>query len=58
MTKPKQEEPAVKRPPEVHEDWFDRIQRAKLAREQGRKAREGQPPLDPIPGRHLPLNRE
>lgn len=36
-----------------HEDWFDRIQRAKLAREQGRKAREGQPPLDPIPRRPL-----
>ncbi len=58
MTNPKQEEPVGTRPAAVDEDWFTRIQRAKTAREQGRKAREGKPPLSPIPRMPLPLNHE
>ena len=49
MRNPKQEEPVDRRPTEVSEDWFTRIQRAKTAREQGQKAREGRPPVNPIP---------
>jgi len=43
------EETAVSKPPaEVDEDWFTRIQRARIAREQGRKAREARPPVNPL----------
>jgi hypothetical protein len=31
------------RPPEVDSDWAERIERAKRAREQGRKLRKGRP---------------
>ena len=48
MINPKQEEPVGRRPAEVDEDWFTRIQRAKTAREQGQKAREGKPPVNPL----------
>ena len=56
MTNLKREEPIGGRPTEVGEDWFTRIQRAKSAREQGQKAREGRPPVDPIP--RTPQSRE
>ena len=49
MTNNKPEEPVRRPPTEVDEDWFNRIQRAKTAREQGQKAREGNPPINPIP---------
>ena len=39
----------------VDEDWFDRIQRAKSAREQGRRAREGKAPVSPMPST-MPLS--
>ena len=58
MTKPKQEEAIGRRPIEVDEDWFVRIQRAKTAREQGQKAREGKPPLNPIPRVPLSLSHD
>ena len=54
MTNPKPEEPVRRPPTEVDDDWFTRIQRAKAAREQGQKAREGNPPVDPIP--RMPLS--
>ena len=54
MTNPKPEEPVRRPPTEVDDDWFTRIQRAKAAREQGQKAREGNPPADPIP--RMPLS--
>ena len=56
MINPKQGEPIGTRPTEVDEDWFIRIQRAKNAREQGRKAREGRPPVNPIPRMPLSLH--
>ena len=40
---------------EVDEDWFDRIRRAKSAREQGRRAREGKAPVSPMPST-IPLS--
>ena len=49
MTNPKPEEPVHRPPTGVDEDWFTRIQRAKIAREQGQKAREGNQPVNPIP---------
>ena len=58
MTRPKQEDPLDRRPTEVDEDWFTRIQRAKAAREEGQKAREGRPPLNPIPRKPLSLNHD
>lgn len=58
MINPKQEEPIGTRPTEVDEDWFIRIQRAKNAREQGQKAREGRPPVNPIPRMPLSLNHD
>ena len=57
MTDQKQEGPVGKRPAQVSEDWFVRIQRAKMAREQGRKARESRPPVNPF-SRPLPLNHD
>ena len=48
MTQPKQDEPLGRRPTEVDEDWFIRIQRAKNAREQGQMARAGKPPVNPL----------
>lgn len=40
-TKPdNKEKEVIPRPNQVDENWFDHIQRAKQAREQGRKARE------------------
>ena len=48
MTDQKQEEPVVRRPTEVDEDWLTRIQRAQTARERGQKAREGRPPVNPL----------
>ena len=39
----------------VDEDWFDRIQRAKRAREQGRRAREGKARVSPMPST-MPLS--
>jgi len=47
-TSQESEEPVVRRPVEVDQDWFIRIQRAKAAREQGRKAREGRPLVNPL----------
>ena len=47
-TDPKQKDTAIKPPTEVDERWFTRIQRAKIAREQGRKARESNPPVNPL----------
>ena len=44
-------------PNTTHDDWFIRIQRAKKAREQGQKAREGKPITNPIANTLLPLNR-
>ena len=38
-------------PTKVDEHWFIRFHRAKTAREQGQKAREGRPPANPSPGR-------
>ena len=58
MINPKQKEPIGTRPTEVDEDWFIRIQRAKNAREQGQKAREGRPPVNPIPRMPLSLNHD
>ena len=58
MTDPKQEEPVCRRPSVVDEDWFTRIQRAKNAREQGQKAREGKPPVNPFSRMPLSLNRD
>ena len=58
MTNQKQEEPVGRRPAEVDEDWFIRIQRAKTAREQGQKAREGRPPVNPLSRTPLSLNRD
>ena len=58
MTNQKQEEPVGRRPTEVDEDWFTRIQRAKAAREQGQKAREGRPPVNPLSRTPLSLNHE
>ena len=58
MTNPKQEEPIGRRPTEIDEDWFTRIQRAKTAREQGRKAREGRPPVISVPRMPLSLNHD
>ena len=58
MINAKQEEPVGRRPAEVDEDWFIRIQRAKTAREQGQKAREGKTPVNPIPRTPLSLNHE
>ena len=53
------EETAVGKPPaEVDEDWFTRIQRAKIAREQGRKAREGRPPVNPLSRPPLSLRHD
>ena len=40
---------------EVDKDWFDRIRRAKSAREQGRRAREGNAPVSPVPST-MPLS--
>ncbi len=48
MNHSERKEAVGKRPTEVDEDWFIRIQRAKTAREQGRKAREGRPPVNPL----------
>ena len=58
MANQKSEEPVVRRPTEVNQDWFTRIQRAKTAREQGRKAREGRPPVDPISRTPLSLRHD
>ncbi len=58
MIDPKQEEPVGKRPVEIDEDWFIRIQRAKTAREQGQKAREGRPPVNPLSRVPLSLNHD
>lgn len=58
MTNPKPEEPACRPPTEANEDWAIRIERAKAAREQGQKAREGKPPLNPIPRMPLSLNHD
>ena len=58
MIHPKQEGPIGRRPTEVDEDWFIRIQRAKHAREQGQKAREGKPPVNPLSRTPLSLNRD
>ena len=55
---PKQDEPAGRRPAEVDENWFTRIQRATHAREQGRKAREGKPPVNPLSGTPLSPNHD
>ena len=40
---------------EVDEDWFDRIRRAKSAREQGRRAREAREPVSQMPAT-IPLS--
>lgn len=58
MIDAKQEEPVGRRPAEVDEDWSIRIQRAKTARERGQKAREGKPPVNPIPRMPLSVNHE
>ena len=58
MTDPKQEEPIGRRPTEVDENWFTRIQRAKTAREQGQKARESRPPVNPLSRTPLSLNHD
>lgn len=58
MINQKQEEPIGRRPTEVDEDWFTRIQRAKTAREQGQKAREGKPPVNPLSRTPLSLNHD
>ena len=58
MTNQKSKEPIGRRPAEVDEDWFTRIQRAKTAREQGRKAREGRPPVNPLSRTPLSLNHD
>ena len=42
----------------VDEQWFTRIQRAKTAREQGRKAREGKAPVDPLSRPPLSVKRD
>ena len=36
-------EPALSPPPGYDEDWHEKVERAKRAREEGRKAREGKP---------------
>ncbi len=58
MTNQKQEAHVVKRPTEVDEEWFNRIRRAKTAREQAQKAREGRPPVNPLSRTPLPLNHD
>ena len=58
MTNQESEEPVVRRPTEVNQDWFVRIQRAKAAREQGRKAREGRPPVNPLSRPPLSLRHD
>ena len=58
MINSKQEEPVGRRPAEIDEDWFIRIQRAKTAREQGQKAREGRPPVNPLSRVPLSLNHD
>ena len=58
MTEPKQQRAISKRPIEIDEDWFIRIQRAKIAREQGQKARDGKPVLNPIPRIPLSLSHD
>lgn len=58
MTTPKQERPVGRRPTEVDEDWFTRIARARTAREQGQKAREGKPPVNPFSRTPLSLNHD
>ncbi len=56
MNNTKPEEPIGRRLTAADEDWFTRIQRAKTAREQGQKAREGKPPVNPLPRKPLSLN--
>lgn len=58
MTNQESKEPVVRRPTEVNQDWFIRIQRAKAAREQGRKAREGRPPVNPLSRPPLSLRHD
>lgn len=58
MTNQKPEEPVVRRPRAANEDWFTRIQRAKTAREQGRKAREVKPPVNPLSRPPLSLRHD
>ena len=58
MINPKQEQPVGSRPTEVGDDWFTHIQRAKSAREQGKKAREGNPPVNPLSRTPLSLNHD
>ena len=55
MTDTNPEGPISKRPVTTDKDWHTRIQRAKNAREQGQKAREGKPPVNPIPRTPLSL---
>ena len=55
MKNTKPEVPIGKRATAAHEDWFTRIQRAKIARAQGQMAREGKLPVNPI--RRAPLSR-
>jgi hypothetical protein len=40
---------AIPKPRQADADWFDRIQRAKDAREQSQKAREGKPATFSLP---------
>lgn len=58
MTNPEQERAISNRPPKVDEQWFTRIQRAKTAREQGRKAREGKTPVNPLSRGPLSVKRD
>ena len=58
MTKQREGTAVGKPPAEVDEDWFTRIQRAKIAREQGRKAREGRPPVNPLSRPPLSLRHD
>ena len=41
------DQPTIKRNPETAPDWQERIERAKQAREDGRKARAGKPSTFP-----------
>jgi len=58
MTNQESEEPVVRQPTGVNEDWFIRIQRARVAREQGRKAREGRPSVNPLSRPPLSLRHD